>query len=274
MDPDFRGEVADFYHKYRRGYPPAVIDMVMDAFGLTGDDIVVDLGCGTGQLALPIAGRVRAVAGVDPEPDMLARARQAADEQGIANACWMIGADTGIPAIRALLGSQRAGAVTIGQALHWMHHDDLFQALTPLVRHGGGVAVITNGTPLWLQDGAWSQVLRRFLEHWLGATTTATCGTDAASQRRYCDSLTAAGYDVQEASVEYQRPRSGTAHRRHLLGTFSRPDSPARPASPVCRAGPPCATTTRAIHRARPRGDAFRRISGAQALGMADDRVR
>ena len=59
MDPDFRGEVADFYHKYRRGYPPAVIDMVMDAFGLTGDDIVVDLGCGTGQLALPIAGRVR-----------------------------------------------------------------------------------------------------------------------------------------------------------------------------------------------------------------------
>jgi SAM-dependent methyltransferase len=203
MDPDFRGEVADFYHKYRRGYPPAVIGMVVDAFKLTRDDVVIDLGCGTGQLALPIAGRVRAVAGVDPEPGMLARARQAADEQGIANVCWMIGADTGIPAIRALLGSQRAGAVTIGQALHWMHHDDLFQALTRLVRHGGGVAVITNGTPLWLQDSAWSQALRRFLEHWLGATTTATCGTDAASQRRYCDSLTAAGYDVQEASVEY-----------------------------------------------------------------------
>jgi len=203
MYPGFRGEVADFYHKYRRGYPSAVIGMVVDTFKLTRDDVVIDLGCGTGQLALPIAGRVRAVAGVDPEPDMLARARQAAHEQGIANVCWMIGADTGIPAIRALLGSHRAGAVTIGQALHWMHHDDLFQALIPLVRDGGGVAVITNGTPLWLQDSAWSQALRRFLEHWLGTTTTATCGTDAASQRRYCDSLTAAGYEVQEASVEY-----------------------------------------------------------------------
>jgi SAM-dependent methyltransferase len=72
MDPGFRSEVADFYHKYRRGYPPAVIAAVADAFKLTGEDVVVDLGCGTGQLTLPIAGRVRAVAGVDPEPDMSA----------------------------------------------------------------------------------------------------------------------------------------------------------------------------------------------------------
>jgi SAM-dependent methyltransferase len=203
MDPDFRGEVADFYHRYRRGYPPAVISTLVEAFRLTSDDVVIDLGCGTGQLALPIAGRVRAVTGVDPEPDMLARARQAAAEQRIANACWMIGADTDIPAIGALLGSQRAGAVTIGQALHWMRHDDLFQALIPLIRHGGGVAVITNGIPLWQQDSDWSVALRRFLEHWLGTPATATCGTDAASQRRYRDSLTTAGYEVQEASAEY-----------------------------------------------------------------------
>ena len=134
MDLGFRGEIADFYHGYRRGYPPAVIDCVVDAFKLTRNDVVVDLGCGTGQLALPIAGRVRAVAGVDPEPDMLARARRAAREQGIANVSWMVGADTDVPAIRALLGRQRAGAVTIGQALHWMNHDELLPALVPLIR--------------------------------------------------------------------------------------------------------------------------------------------
>jgi hypothetical protein len=58
----------------------------------------------------------------------------------------MIGADTDIPALRALFGSQRAGAVTIAQALHWMNHDELFQAAIPLLRPGGGIAVITNGT--------------------------------------------------------------------------------------------------------------------------------
>jgi SAM-dependent methyltransferase len=203
MDLGFRGEVADLYHRYRRGYPPAVIDALAGAFSLTGDDVVIDLGCGTGQLALPMAGRVRAVVGVDPEPDMLSRARQAAAEQGIVNVAWMIGADSDLPAIGALLGARSAGAVTIGQALHWMRDDDLFPAAVKLIRPGGGVAVIANGTPLWQQDSAWSRALRGFLEHWLGGPTTATCGTDAASQQRYRDRLIQAGYDVYEQSVEY-----------------------------------------------------------------------
>lgn len=203
MDLGFRGEVADFYHKYRRGYPPAVIDALVDTFGLTSYDIVVDLGCGTGQLALPIARRVRAVTAVDPEPDMLARAQRAAGEQGTANVSWVLGADSDIPALAALLGDRQVGAVTIGQALHWMRYDELFPRLTPLLRHGGGVAVITNGTPLWLQDNAWSYALHRFLEQWSGAKLTNTCGTDEESQRRYRDSLTAAGFDVSETSLEY-----------------------------------------------------------------------
>ena len=98
-DLGFGGEVAGFYHRYRRGYPPAVIDTLTRAFSLAGDDVVIDLGCGTGQLTLPIARRVHAVAGVDPEPDMLARARQAAADLGVRNATWILGADTDIPAL-------------------------------------------------------------------------------------------------------------------------------------------------------------------------------
>jgi trans-aconitate methyltransferase len=203
MDLGFGGEVADFYHQYRRGYPPAVIDTLAAAFSLTSDDIVIDLGCGTGQLTLPIAARVRAAAGVDPEPTMLARARQAAAEQHITNVTWLLGADTDLPALTALLGTQRPGAVTIGQALHWMRHHELLPALAPLLRPGGGVAVITNGTPLWLHDSPWSQALREFLEQWLATTLTSTCGTDEASQQRYSDTMTAAGLDVTDTSIEY-----------------------------------------------------------------------
>ena len=203
MDLGFGGEVADFYHQYRRGYPPAVLDSLADTFALSSDDIVIDLGCGTGQLTLPLAARVRAVAGVDPEPDMLARARRAAADQNIANVTWLLGADTDLPALTALLGGQRAGAVTIGQALHWMRHRELFPVLVPVLRPGGGVAVISNGTPLWLQDSAWSRALRGFLEQWLGATLTSACGTDEASRQQYRDAMTAAGFDVTDASFEY-----------------------------------------------------------------------
>jgi len=61
MGLGFGGEVAEFYARFRRGYPAAVLDAVVAAFRLAADDVVVDLGCGTGQLALPLAGRVRAV---------------------------------------------------------------------------------------------------------------------------------------------------------------------------------------------------------------------
>jgi SAM-dependent methyltransferase len=203
VDLGFRGEVADFYHRYRHGYPDAVMDALTGAFGLTSQDVVVDVGCGTGQLTLPLAARVRAVVGIDPSPDMLQRARQAADEQHVQNVTWMIGADTDIPALRGLLGDHSVAAVTIGQALHWMSHEDLFRTSAPLVRPAGGVAVVTNGTPLWLQDSDWSRALRGFLESWLDAEATFACGTDEQSQQRYRRDLAAAGYEVLSAAVDY-----------------------------------------------------------------------
>ena len=79
MELGFSGDVVEFYQRYRHGYPAAAIDVLTDAFQLSPEDLVVDLGCGTGQLTLPIAAKVRGVIGVDPEPDMLIRARRAAD---------------------------------------------------------------------------------------------------------------------------------------------------------------------------------------------------
>lgn len=205
MDLGFSGDVSDYYRRYRRGYPPAVIDALVEAFSLSQQDVVLDLGCGTGQLALPIAEHVRAVLGVDPEPDMLAAGRRAARECGVSNVAWMAGSDSELPAIARVFGSAGPpfGAVTIGQALHWMDHETLFGALWPILRHGGGVAIVTNGTPLWLQDSAWSHALREYLEGWLGKSLVNTCGTDDATQMTYRESLAAHGFTVTEHRLAY-----------------------------------------------------------------------
>ncbi len=213
----------------------------------------------TGQLTLPIATRVRAIAGVDPEPDMLVRARRAAAEQGIANVSWLLGADTDIPALAALLGDRHVGVVTIGQALHSMHYGELFPKLVSLLRPGGGAAVITNGTPLRLQDSTWSRALHGLLEKWLGKKLTRTCGTDEASQRRYRDTLTAAGFDVTETRIEY----TDELDLQQLTGCLysalpGPPAAPAGSATAVRRAGSPRPGTACATHRARPRDDAAR----------------
>ncbi len=203
MNLGFRGEVADLYHRYRRGYPSEVIDLLVRAFSLDDQDVVIDVGCGTGQLTLPIAGRVRTVLGVDPEPDMLQRGRESATEQRVGNAIWILGSDSDVPTLGGALVHHSVGAVTIAQALHWMDYNRLFSSVAALARPGGGVAVVTNGTPLWLQESAWSQALRVYLEDWFDTKTTATCGTDAESQQRYRDGLEAAGFDLSEASFDY-----------------------------------------------------------------------
>jgi len=199
----FSGDVAEFYQRYRHGYPAAAIDVLTDAFQLSPEDLVVDLGCGTGQLTLPIATKVRGVIGVDPEPDMLIRARQAADEANITNVSWMLGTDTDLPALGRLFADRPIGAVTIAQALHWMPHEELFRSSLSLVRAGGGVAVVTNGVPLWLQDTDWSRALRGCLEQWLRQPLTSACGTDQQSQRRYHEALSRLGCDVLSTSIEY-----------------------------------------------------------------------
>jgi len=196
MDLGFRGEVAEFYQRYRRGYPAPVIDALVDAFALTREDTVVDLGCGTGQLAVPLALRVGSVVAIDPEPDMLAVGRAGTDADNIR---WVVGSDRDVP----LRGQDSVGALVVGQALHWMDHAALFPAVAPMFRPGGGVAVVTNGEPLWLQDNAWSRALRDCLTPLLGARPTRTCGTDDASQRQYADELEQAGYTVRSTVVEY-----------------------------------------------------------------------
>jgi SAM-dependent methyltransferase len=217
MDLGFHGEVADFYQRYQRGYPAAVIDALAGAFGLTGDDLVVDLGCGTGQLTLPLAGRVRAMAGVDPEPDMLLRARQAAADAGVANVTWMVGADTDLPALGALLGERSVAAVTIGQALHWMNPGQVFRAAAGLARRH-----------------------RRPVRH-------RRC--QPAAVRRGPGRCGLPGHPGQ--GQLRRRADPGPGHRQRLLRAAGQPAAAAGPAAAGHHADPPGPGRARPVHRAR-----------------------
>jgi SAM-dependent methyltransferase len=200
----FGGDTAEYYAKYRRGYPDSVVAAVIDRFSLGPDDAVIDLGCGTGLLTVPLARRVRLVVGVEPEADMLAVARRQIEPDLSSKVVWVLGSDGDLPTLANLLGDGSVGAVTVGQALHFMDYENLFVRARPLLRRGGGIAIIANGTPLWQQDSEWSHRLQKALDAWFRTTTTATCGTDRATQSRYADALSAAGYEVHEAVEEYE----------------------------------------------------------------------
>jgi hypothetical protein len=103
-----------------------------------------------------------------------------------------------------VIGDHALAAVTIANAIHLVPHERLFIAAPRLLRPGGGLAVIANGTPLWQQTSDWSRALRQALEQWLGTRLESGCGTDPQSRQRYQAALDEAGFtDLNEVSVDY-----------------------------------------------------------------------
>lgn len=163
MTGDFSGEVASFCARYRRGYPAGFTGLLARALRLGAEAVIADICCGTGLLTIALAGRARAVAGVDPEPDMLAVAAASAAGQGVTNVTWVLGSDETLPALAALAGGPGLDAVTVANAIRLMPEQRLFGGAMAALRSGGGIAVIANGTLLWQQASDWSRALRLVL---------------------------------------------------------------------------------------------------------------
>ena len=68
--------VAALYNRYRRGYPPAVVDAVLGAAGIGPGSRVLEIGPGTGQLTWHLLQRGAVVAGVELGPELAALAQQ------------------------------------------------------------------------------------------------------------------------------------------------------------------------------------------------------
>lgn len=201
MTAGFSGEVSHYYARYRRGYPTTVLAALSEALSLSRADTVIDLGCGTGQLTLPLARNVDLVVGVDPEPDMLHHAKQAARAAGVTNVQWIRGTAEDLAQIAAKLGG--LGAITMANTIHLVDRDKLFASAARVLRPGRGLCIIANGTPLWQQDSNWSHALCTFLERWLETTLASRCGTDDEARATYRCELAALGYEVDEIRVRY-----------------------------------------------------------------------
>lgn len=207
MVPDFSGETARLYAHFRRDLPTDQAAALAASLGLSAADVVVDLGCGTGQLAVPLRPHCAAVLAVDPEVGMLAglRARQ------VPGVVCVLGDDGDLPGLAPLVGRGRpqpgagtdpgtggAGAVVVGNALHWMDERSALSAAAGLLRRGGALVVMTQGPPLWLGESSWQQVVREVLEHERGPVSQ-TCGSDQAALEARAEAMAGLGLEVTVA---------------------------------------------------------------------------
>jgi SAM-dependent methyltransferase len=151
------------YARYRPGYPQSFIDDLIRGFGLDGTGRLLDLGCGTGQLTLPLAGHVGEAVGVDPDPEMLEEAAQRSRETGVTNVTWTQSSS-------ADLGGRHGHfrLVTMGRSFHWMDRSRVLTLLEDMVDDSGGL-VIANDSCLVRPATRWQRAIERIQARFLPA---------------------------------------------------------------------------------------------------------
>lgn len=164
---------APYYARYRPGYPPEFFSFLQDRLHLDGTQRVLDLGCGTGQVAIPLARSVAEVIAVDPEPGMLSEGRKRAAERGIDNIDWWIGDSTTLTAMD--LGA--LDLTTMGASFHWMDRDAVLRDLHSITAADGAVVVAGGGGPGTTTPAPWAETIAAVRTRWLGSERRAGSGT-------------------------------------------------------------------------------------------------
>ena len=154
FDPARFRSAAAHYLDGRPGYAAGLIRAVAMLCGLDGGGRMLDLGCGPGQLAAAFRPLVAGALGMDPEPEMLAVARDRAAAAGLAIE-FREGAshDLAPEAVAGGMGPFRL--VTIGRAFHWMDRPATLAVLDGLVEPGGAVVLFGTSHPD-VPDNGWS----------------------------------------------------------------------------------------------------------------------
>ena len=145
----FAGNVA-YYERYRLGYPDRLLRRVAAEAGLKPGDSVLDLGTGTGMLAIPFARMGMAVTAMDPEPAMLAAARAGAGDLAID---FRLGGSADLTP-----GMGPFKLVAMGRSFHWMDRAATLAMLDRIVAPGGGVALFHDAHPP-VEENRWFKTL-------------------------------------------------------------------------------------------------------------------
>ncbi len=194
-DPQrFQGTAA-FYERYRLTYPHRLIARVAGLAGLKPGDAVLDLGCGSGMLAIPFAREGMAVTAMDPEPEMLAATRAGAEAAGVNVALQQASSCDLTPD----MGPFRL--VVIGRAFHWMDRAATLAMLDRIVRPDGGVALFHDAHPPVEENGWFKTVCDISARHRLKSAGR------GGGHRRYEPFLLASAFTQMDGlSVTIRRP--------------------------------------------------------------------
>ncbi len=186
---------AWYYSRYRAAYPEAFFGLLKNQFSLTKNDRVLDLGCGTGQIAIPISRSVKEVFAMDPEPEMLAEGKIQAEKASISNIRWVEGGSEDLDDLAGELGQFKL--VAISTAFHWMSREKTLDAIYEMIDEGGGIAIAWLGNVENKSKGQAYNV-EAVIKKWLGEQRRAGSGFYTQPPKRHEEVINASKFRKME----------------------------------------------------------------------------
>jgi SAM-dependent methyltransferase len=200
----YRGS-AGYYDRYRLPYPEAMITDLVRRAGVSERGRLLDLACGTGQLAFPLRRWFREVWAVDSEPDMTEMVRAKAAAVGAGDVRPIVSSAETLHA-----EPEYFELAVIGNAFHRLDRDLVAGRILGWLEPGGCLALCWSSSP-WAGGEGWQQALAATLDRWkaaLGAEGRVPAGWDLARQRRPDPQvLSDAGFEMagrHEFAVEHR----------------------------------------------------------------------
>jgi protein-L-isoaspartate O-methyltransferase len=128
-------EVADAYDAYRTPPPPDVVDAVVAAAELRQGSRVLEIGCGAGQLSVPLAARRVDLLAVELGSHLAAHARRRLEPYLNARVVVSAFEDWELP-------TEPFDAVVCANAFHWLDPDVRFAKCSEALRPAGSLVII------------------------------------------------------------------------------------------------------------------------------------
>lgn len=175
----FKG-TGKYYATYRPGYPDQFFQDIVKKFSLDGTGTLLDLGCGTGQLTIPLSSHFEKVIAMDPEPEMLLEGKKQAHRQKVRNIEWIPGDST---TLNRRYGSFKL--VVMGRSFHWMDRDKILKKLFKLIESDGGIVIVYDMDYMFHTKIKWKKAVRDIIDKYLGQERRAGSGIYQYSKDRH-----------------------------------------------------------------------------------------
>ena len=198
--PELFSGTCKYYAKYRPGIPSEVINVIVKHFNIKPNDRILDIGCGTGQVALAMERKCKEMVCMDSDPEMLRQAKRDTKNSKI-KLVWVNRDAKDLRDIKKEMGTFKIAMIC--RAFHWMNQQQVLRDLDSLIDKDGGIAVFGDWS-IWTGPEVWQRAVKEVVQKYLGRERRAGNKTFKQSDERWEYTIACSSFKfikIQQVSI-------------------------------------------------------------------------